>query len=303
LPRGFATRQGSSGAALRAARCSMREGKPKALGSFDLPKEPSAFGRLNKKHMRKIDFANNEYYHIYNRGVNKQDVFLDKKDYWKFFDNLRDFNNETFYEERLSAIGISKDKPKEPSAFDFKQLGSFLSQQKKVVDVISYSLNPNHWHLILRQLVEKGISNFMHKVGLSFTNYFNKKYKHSGHVFQGAFKAVHINKENYLLWLFGYVNGNIEIHNLGKASDYSWSSYQAIKKALGSFDLPKEPSAFGSSFGANVLSNLSVLSGLSDIVLPQFKSEKEFEEFVQMVIKESRTKKEMEKYLLESLRT
>ncbi len=239
--------------------------------------------------MRDIDFANGEFYHIYNRGVDKRETFLDEKDYWKFFDGLRDFNNNSAYEERLSALSISKDSPKPPSGFDFKALGAFLEQQKKVVDVISYTINPNHFHLIVRQLMDNGISNFMRKVGLGYTNYFNKKNKRSGALFQGAYKIIHIDNNSYLLWLLGYVNGNIEIHGLGKAADYSWSSYRAIKKALGAF-CEKAPSA---------LPNLSVLSGLEDIVLPQFKNESEFKSFVEQVIKESRTKKEMEKYLLE----
>ncbi len=246
--------------------------------------------------MRKIFFDNNEYYHIYNRGVNKQNIFIDEKDFWKFFDNLRDFNNDSAYEERLNAIGLHAHSFdfKEPSALkvkvDYKALGSFLETQEKVVDVISYTINPNHPHLILKQLKNKGISNFMHKVGLSYTNYFNKNYGHSGHVFQGQFKAIHIDSEQYLLWLIGYVNGNIAIHGLDDAENYPWSSYGAIFKALGALK-NKEPSA---------LSNLSVLSGL-EAVLPQFSSPEEFKKFVKQVIKESKENKAMKKYLLEDI--
>ena len=79
--------------------------------------------------MRKIDFENNEYYHIYNRGVDKRDVFLDGNDYWKFFDCLRDFNNKTYYKERLCTLGISKDNPKELSSFE----SSFEKNRLKVI--------------------------------------------------------------------------------------------------------------------------------------------------------------------------
>jgi len=247
--------------------------------------------------MREISFTNGEYYHIYNRGVDKRIIFLDNQDYWKFFDDLRDFNNNSAYEERLAVLGVSKDNPKPPSGFDFKALGAFLEQQEKVVDVISYTINPNHFHLIVKQLVDNGISNFMRKVGLGYTNYFNKKNERSGALFQGAYKAIHIDTNDYLLWLLGYVNGNIEIHGLKKADEYSWSSYRAIKKALGGFGLgleieSKPPSGF---------SNLSVLSGLEDIILSQFRNEDEFKNFVDQVIAESRLKKEMKKYLLEDL--
>jgi len=219
---------------------------------------------------------------------------LEEKDCWKFFDCLRDFNNKTAYEERLAAIGLSvrSRDGKEPGYFPFRELGSFLAQQERVVDTVSYSLNPNHFHLILRQLQDKGISNFMHKVGLGFTNYFNKKYEHSGHVLQGPFKAIEIDSEEYLMWLLGYVNGNIEIHGLGRASGYPWSSYQAICKSI----IGKK------------LSRLSALTGL-EFISERFKNLNEFEKHIGNVIEESKEikaskekeKRKMRKYLLESL--
>jgi len=244
---------------------------------------------LRTSYMRKVYFANGEYYHIYNRGVDKRNVFIDKKDYWKFFDGLRDFNNKTYYEERLQILGISKDNPKEPSSFDFKELGSFLQKQRKIVNILGYSLNPNHFHFIVQQLEDKGISNFMHKLGTSYPNYFNKKYERSGSLFQGAFKAVHVDNNDYLLWLAGYVNGNIEIHGLGNAENYPWSSYQVIFNELGSLQgKGKERSS------------LSALSGLG-IIFSQFSSAKEFKDFVKQVIRESGENKKMKKYLLEAI--
>ena len=241
--------------------------------------------------MRKVYFANGEYYHIYNRGVDKRDVFIDNKDYWKFFDGLRDFNNTSFYEQRLDALGLSTDtdSSKELSSLNFKELGSFLQKQKKVVNIPSYSLNSNHYHLIVQQLEDKGISNFMHKLGTSYPNYFNKKYERSGSLFQGPFKAVHVDNNEYLRWLLGYVNGNIEIHGLNKANDYSWSSFQAILKELSSFQDKKKE-----------LSSLSALSGL-EVILSQFSNQEDFKNFVMQVIKESRENKKMKKYLLEAI--
>lgn len=238
--------------------------------------------------MRDINFVNGEYYHIYNRGVDKREVFLDDKDYWKFFDCLRDLNNTTYYEDRLGMLGLSKHSIRELHSDDFKRLGSFLKEQGKVVNNVSYNLIPNHYHFVLQQLQDNGIPNFMHKFGVSYTNCFNKKYERSGSLFQGTYKAIHIDSEKYLLWLLGYVNGNIEIHGLGKADNYPWSSYQAIRKAIDVFH----------KGGTAPLSNLSVLSGL-DIVVSQFTSSEQFQEFVKLVIQESRTKKEMHQYLLE----
>lgn len=240
--------------------------------------------------MRKIDFITGEYYHIYNRGVDKREVFLDEADYWKFFDGLRDFNNRTYYEERLNVLGLSDHSCKELSSLQFKELGSFLKQQGKVVDIISYSFNPNHFHFVLRQLEDRGVSNLMHKLGTSYTNAFNKKNNRSGSLFQGTYKAKHIENNDYLLWLIGYVNGNIEIHELFEAENYNWSSYQALCRELS--NLQRD--------GGSSLSNLSLLSGL-DIILSQFRTVQEFQNFIKTVINESRTKKEMEKYLLEKI--
>ena len=111
--------------------------------------------------MRKIQFSNNQYYHIYNRGVDKRDIFIDERDCQKFLRNLKDFNNKSYYEQRARVIE------------EKKELSSFLEGFEKVVEVIAYSLVPNHFHLILKQLTDGGVSNFMHKTGTSFTNYFN----------------------------------------------------------------------------------------------------------------------------------
>lgn len=241
--------------------------------------------------MRKIDFVTGEYYHIYNRGVDKREIFVDDDDYWKFFDGLRDLNNYTYYEERLSVLGLSSHSCKEPSSLRFKELGSFLLAKERVVDIASYSLNPNHFHLVLKQLKDKGISNFMHKLGTSFTNHFNKKYGHSGHVFQGPFKAILIDSNEYFLWLVGYVNGNIEIHDLESAENYKWSSYKRLLKEC------KEPGSL-QGVGQGKKGLLSALSGL-EVILSQFRDEDEFRLFVRQVMQESQTKKGIEKYLLE----
>jgi len=216
--------------------------------------------------MRKVKFVNGEYYHIYNRGVDKRAVFIDEKDYQKFLRNLKDFNNKSYYEQRESVIE------------EKKELSSFLEGLEKVVEIIVYSLAPNHFHLILKQLTDNGISNFMHKIGTSSTNYFNKKYGRSGSLFQGPYKLIHIENNDYLLWLSGYVNGNIEIHRIDKAESYKWSSFQNF--------LGKEQNKILGDMG---------------IILSQFKDQQDYKNFVNRVIEESKTRKEMEKYLLENL--
>jgi len=77
-----------------------------------------------------------------------------------------------------------------------------------LVEIIVYCLNPNHYHIILRQVSEGGVSKFMLKLSSGYSSYFNKKNKRSGSLFQGRFKAVHIDSNEYLLYLSAYVNKN-----------------------------------------------------------------------------------------------
>lgn len=149
--------------------------------------------------MRKIDFANNEYYHIYNRGVDKRKVFLNNNDYIRFLHDLYEFNNQKKASEytRIAKYNVGSLAPhieKEP--------------RKKLVDIICFCLMPNHFHLILDQLVDDGISKFMHKLGTGYTNAFNLKHKRSGALFEGTFKAILIENETYLTHLSRYIHLN-----------------------------------------------------------------------------------------------
>jgi len=224
--------------------------------------------------MRKTEFSNEEYYHIYNRGVDKREVFGDKKDYSRFLKNMREFNNELTREQRICKETELNSEASELSSVSSAML-EFFSSLPKLVEIICYCLNPNHYHFILRQLVDNGIIKFMHKIGTGYPNYFNIKYDHSGHLFQGRFKAKHIDINEYLLWLSGYVNGNAEIHKIAKAENYQYCSY---------------PDYLGSRNGT-----------LCDkeIILSQFKNSEEYRKYVEMVIRESSKRKDMEKYFIE----
>lgn len=162
--------------------------------------------------MRKISFENNEYYHVYNRGVDKRDIFLEDWDYARLIKYIKEI---VLYESNNNTK---------------KSVITLINS----VELICYCFNPNHYHFILRQLRNNGISDFMHYLGTSYTMFFNAKYKRTGSLLQGPFKAKHIDSEEYLFWLSVYVNGNPHIHNyIDKAENYFWSSYReylGIKK-------------------------------------------------------------------------
>jgi putative transposase len=209
--------------------------------------------------MRKVPFANEEYYHIYNRGVDKREIFLDNYDYLRFLKSLKEFNQE----KPIVSLYI-KDRIKK------KSVAAKPLQNGKLVEIISFCLIPNHFHLILKQLKDGGISEFMKRVGGGYTWFFNYKYKRSGSLFQGTFKAIHIDTNEYLLYLSAYVNGNYIIH---KINDKNWK--------------------FSSLNDKNNLCDMSV-------ILNDFKNIDEYRDCVCNVSKEIKEKREgMEKYLLE----
>lgn len=169
---------------------------------------------------RKIIFDSLYYYHIYNRGVDKRQTFYDKWDYVRFLESLKYFNN-------INSVGFYRKYLIEKDVKNTCSASSLLAEQvnQQHIDLIAYCLNPNHFHLLVRQISENGISEFMHKVGGGYTRYFNEKYKRSGALFQGKFKAKPIKSTYDLMKVSVYVNCNAEIHGIAKAENWPWSGY------------------------------------------------------------------------------
>ena len=142
---------------------------------------------------RKISFAEGEFYHIYNRGVEKRNIFNNDDDRKRFQALLYLCNSS------------------EPVIYRLIQ-GSTLYKfnvGKKIVAIGAYVLMPNHFHLLVRETTEGGITEFMRKLNTAYSMYFNKKYDRVGPLFQGTFKAEHIAKDEYLKYLFAYIHLNI----------------------------------------------------------------------------------------------
>ena len=168
--------------------------------------------------MRKIKFADGEYYHLYNRGVDKRRIFSDTQDYERFLismDLLNDQNDGLM-------TGWKDFKRNHPRA-ELSDFPLVKKKRKRLIKFIFYCLNPNHYHLVVQQLAEKGVEKFMHKLGTSYTNYFNTKNKRTGSLLQGKFKAVHIKSNAKLLYLSAYVNMNHFIHGY-RIKEWKYSS-------------------------------------------------------------------------------
>jgi len=159
---------------------------------------------------RKEDFFTGEYYHIFNRGVDKRKIFLNKGDLYYFFDTMNISNTD------ISLDSTQRSKKR-------KDLKNDLKDSSAIVKIVSYCLLPNHFHLILKQEVEGGISKFMNRLGTSYSQYFNTKYNRTGTLFQGRFKANRLTGEGKLPMSLeltsAYVNLNYKHHNYNIKKD------------------------------------------------------------------------------------
>jgi REP element-mobilizing transposase RayT len=223
--------------------------------------------------MRKIIFENNKYYHIFNRGVEKRDIFLDSKDFARFITSIREFNV-------VGSIGSLKEElGRKIRTLSVCGRHSASESKPRLIDIICYCLNKNHFHFILKQQQEFGISQFMLKLTMGYAKYFNIKYSRSGSLFQGPFQAKYIDTAKYLVWCSAYVNSNVEIHKLAKAKNYQWSSYKDYLN----------------------LRNGTICDKIT--VMDEFNNNtREYEEFVEAVIKDCQTRKEAVKKYLNDLK-
>ncbi len=146
---------------------------------------------------RGFDFSVGEFYHVYNRGNGKRVLFLDDRDYQRFLFILFVCNSET-------PINMRDDFP---TGIGFDKLENFF-RDKSLVNIGAYCLMPNHFHLLLGEKKENGISKFLRKLGTAYSMYFNTKYERKGKLFEGPFRATHAHNDNYLKYLFAYIHLN-----------------------------------------------------------------------------------------------
>jgi putative transposase len=140
---------------------------------------------------RKTPFVTGEYYHIFNRGVEKRTIFQDKDDLSYFrhildvFNDIKSAHNTRYHMQR--------------------SLYRSPTSIKHLVQIVSFCLMPNHYHLILQQVRKNGVSRFLQKLGTGYTHFFNKKYNRSGVLFQGKTKSKHIGNDVYYKHLQEYL--------------------------------------------------------------------------------------------------
>lgn len=212
--------------------------------------------------MRKVPFKIGEYYHIYNRGVDKRNIFSDQNDFLRFFQSMDEFNVVD------ASGGIY--------ASSFQLRHPMFKSRSRLVDFVCYCVNPNHYHFILTPLVDEGIEKFMQKLGNGYTKYFNHKEKRSGSLFQGRFKSKHIDSNEYLLHLSVYVNLNNKVHDIElrhPMSKSSWNEYLGKDNGfcqkdvvLGQFRNTEEYKEFSENTLAGILERKLLLKEIEDML-------------------------------------
>ena len=142
-------------------------------------------------------FENGSFYHIYNRGNRKQQIFLNYKDYERFLDKVLEY------------------------------------KKKFNISIVAFCLMPNHFHFLIQQLSSNTISKFFSDLCNSYSKYFNTKYETVGSLYQGRFKAKKVDKDEYLIHVSRYIHLNpVELFGPSKnlidnLFDYKWSSLQS----------------------------------------------------------------------------
>lgn len=153
--------------------------------------------------IRKVQFSPGEFYHVFNRGNGKQNIFHDERDMYRFLQAIYLSNNSN------SSIGITE--------LDRNRRGYTLLEIKQIINENNIACNPlvkifadclkdNHYHFLLQEINEGGIIRFMQRLGTGYGKYFSIRYDRPGSLFQGRFKAVHIDNDDQLKYLLAYIN-------------------------------------------------------------------------------------------------
>jgi len=140
--------------------------------------------------IRKTKFAKGNYYHIYNRGCNKENIFFDENNYLFLLNKFKKYKD------------------------DFN------------ISIIAYCLMPNHYHFLLRQNSDFSISGYIQRIFNGYTKAINKKHERSGTLFGSKYQSILVDKENYLIHLCRYIHRNpVDAKLVLDISDWKYSNY------------------------------------------------------------------------------
>lgn len=220
--------------------------------------------------MRKEKFGVGNIVHVYNRGNRKQEIVRDDLDRWRFLQALFYLNNDISTQNPFRTLEDLL-KPGFNRLFSDMIWPEKLGERKPLVKILAYVLKDNHFHLILEEIQENGITRFMHKLGVSLTNRFNTRYEEVGRLFQGPYKTKVVKDDNYLT----YLNIYVQLKNVFEI--YPGGFEEALKNFDKAFEFAKNYpySSLTSYFNKNnfkIIEPDNLLEGLIE-------NEKEFKDF------------------------
>jgi putative transposase len=169
--------------------------------------------------MGKTIYVNGETYHIYNRGINKQPVFRNKRDFERAIITLNYYKHADLKIKLSRALQLNQQ--------DRTDYFNSINNSRQIVDIYTYCLMPNHIHFELRQLEDNGIPRFIGNFSNSITRYSNVRYNSDGPIFKGSYKGLHIEDDDQFIHLHRYIHINPAVANIVKEEDldqYPWSS-------------------------------------------------------------------------------
>ncbi|OHA45305.1 MAG: hypothetical protein A3G59_00870 [Candidatus Taylorbacteria bacterium RIFCSPLOWO2_12_FULL_47_20] len=149
--------------------------------------------------MKRVSFPEGSYVHVFNRGAKKMPIYREKSDQWRMLFGLFYFNSVYLPSDWVQALRNEDCLPK------FVWPKDKFGERSPLVSILAYTIMPNHFHLVLKEKVSKGISMFMHKFCMGYSKFINAKYSESGTIFQGPFKSVPVLGDEHLRYLAVYI--------------------------------------------------------------------------------------------------
>jgi len=200
---------------------------------------------------RTIPFVSNEVYHVFNRSIARQTIFIDKYDYKTALDLI---NFYRFSKPPLRFSHYKRLSKEQKEEFE----KTFMINRSSMIEILAYCIMPNHVHFLLQPKKDNAVSDFMRNLQNSYAKYFNTKRKRTGSLFQFMFKAVRMETDEQLVHVSRYIHLNPATAYLIKAEDldeYEWSSFK--------------------SYISDTQSNIN-----SEMILSRFKSREDYRKFV-----------------------
>jgi len=183
-------------------------------------------------------YDNDEFYHVFNHGVEDCLITRDRLDSERFLILLELLNKKSVVGSVADALDVL-----EPNVRDSLAVAGLKLHKKedRLVEVVAYCLNPNHFHLLLKQVSDNGVPNFLQKLSMAYCKYINTKYHRKGTLFYGTYGRRHISTDEYLIHASAYINLNYKVHNIQGSNlnlvRSSWEEYTDNKSGICDRDL------------------------------------------------------------------